>query len=170
MAIDPSSRRQSNAHAEVKSILLQVLGSPPSSTSNSIEERKRVAMASNADAAYVEDLDVDQALRSRNHAAGSQPKAPVYRPEPSNKSGATSPAVERDEEDAPLLSPTTQDYGSGNNGERRDSEPKWDGQADFEGLPWWKKPSVCALRQFACLNSSDIYRSTGSYHRFYSSP
>jgi hypothetical protein len=146
MATDALSRRKSDAHADVKPIALQLLGSPPSSTSSSIEERKRVAMASNADAAYIEELDVDQALRSRNNATKSQSKAPLYRPQPSNKSGASSPAIERDEEDAPLLDPTAQNYGSGNNGGRRDGEYQGEGQADFEGLSWWNKPSVRASR------------------------
>lgn len=48
-------------------------------------------------------------------------------------------------EESPLLSPNRED------GSREASEdgaggpsepPKWDAERDFEGLPWWKKPSV----------------------------
>jgi hypothetical protein len=108
-------------------------------------------MASNSDAAYVEDVDVDLALRARNNAAQAQSHtAPVYRPDQPYKSGATSPGLDSDNEDAPLLSPTSQDYGSGDGGNggsrsnRRSSdyEYEWEGQADFEGLSWRKKPSV----------------------------
>ncbi|KAF2030789.1 MFS general substrate transporter [Setomelanomma holmii] len=99
-------------------------------------------MASNADAAYVEEVDADQELRSRNHASRSQARAPVYTPQQSSKSGASSEAMESDNEDAPLLSPTAQDYGSGGRDGRRDSSAEWEGQADFRGLPWWKRPSI----------------------------
>jgi MFS family permease len=132
MAANASRRLNGNAHAKLKPILLTNLESPPTSQSS---------MANNADAAYVEDIDVDLALRSRNNASRSKAVVPVYRPDQSNNARASSP-VESDNEDAPLLSPTAQDYGSGNNGNRRDSEHEWDGQADFEGLPWWKKPSI----------------------------
>ncbi|KAF2821534.1 MFS general substrate transporter [Ophiobolus disseminans] len=98
--------------------------------------------SSNADAAYVEDVGVDQALRSRNNASRAQWTAPVYRPDQSNKSGATSADMGSDDENAPLLSPTTQDYRGGHGSDGRSSEHEWDGQADFEGLSWWNKPSI----------------------------
>jgi hypothetical protein len=100
-------------------------------------------MASNADAAFAEELDVEQELRSRYNASKSQSKAPVYRPHPSNKSGASSPGVDSSNEDEPLLNPTGQDYGSVDGdsiGEDDGSEP-WD-SPEFRGLPWWKRPSV----------------------------
>lgn len=34
--------------------------------------------------------------------------------------------------------------------ERPDSSNEWPGQADFDGLPWWRQPSVCAT-QYPCL-------------------
>jgi hypothetical protein len=106
-------------------------------------------MASNSDAAFVADADVDQALRSRQ----SQSKAPVFRPRQSNtnnnkkKSRVRSPGGESDSdhEDAPLLSPTEQDYGSAHgSSDGNSSELEWAGEADFAGLPWWKRPSVRA--------------------------
>lgn len=102
-------------------------------------------MSSNVDAAFVEDVDVDQEIRSRYNASKDQSKAPLYRPESSHKSGARSPAIERVNEDAPLLSPTAQGYGGvggGDNGE--DDGDLWDAP-EFRGLPWWKRPSVGAI-------------------------
>ena len=48
-------------------------------------------------------------------------------------------------EESPLLSPNRVDgsreaSSEGVNGPRE--PPRWDGERDFEGLPWWKKPSV----------------------------
>jgi hypothetical protein len=84
-------------------------------------------MASNADAAYVEELDVDQELGA--HLPSSTPPHPG--------------------ENVPLLSSSTHDdYGSadgdgdGDGSGRRSSELEWPGEADFVGLPWWRRPSV----------------------------
>jgi hypothetical protein len=83
-------------------------------------------MASNADAAYVEELDVDQERGVHMPSSTPQPAAP------------------RSGEDAPLLGPSALDYGSADDGSngRRGSELEWPGEADFQGLPWWKRPSV----------------------------
>lgn len=143
MATNGRSRVDRDAHATVKPIALRILTTPPIPTGSSVHERNSVTMASNTDAAYVEDVDVDQALRARNNTSKSH-RAPVFRPDQANKSGASSQDMDIENEDAPLLSPTDQDYGSGNG--RRDSENEyeyeWEGARDFEGLPWWKKPSV----------------------------
>ncbi|KAL6705492.1 hypothetical protein ACN47E_006757 [Coniothyrium glycines] len=97
-------------------------------------------MASTTDAAFAEDVDVDQELRSRN-ASQRGTNVPLYMP---NKSGATSPSAESEDEDAPLLSPGRDDYGSVHDeGRSADgSGDAWDGEADFRGLPWWKRPSI----------------------------
>jgi hypothetical protein len=119
------SRRDRDAHIALTRLPPTPLRLPPTPPS----------MASNADAAFVEDVDVDQELRARNQPLQSQPKAPVFRPLQSNH--------ESDDEDAPLLSPTAQDYGSASDsGSRRSSELEWPGEAEFRGLPWWKRPSV----------------------------
>lgn len=94
-------------------------------------------MASNADADYVEELDIDQELRARNQRSKSQTKAPIFSPQSAD---TEAPDDERDNEGVPLLSPSAQDYGSSNG--RRDSEMEWPGEADFAGLPWWNRPSV----------------------------
>lgn len=78
-------------------------------------------MASNTDAAFVEDTEIEQQLRVR--ANGSETlKTP----------GATLPGPDSDDEDAPLLGASL-----GANGHEQ-----WAGDADFRGLPWWKRPSV----------------------------
>jgi hypothetical protein len=179
--VTASRRTDRDAHAVLKAIPLEPLASPPVSKSTSVAERSRRAMASNADAVYADDADLDQALRSRNNASRSQPKAPVSAPAPSSKSAASSEGIDSDNEDVPLLSPTAHDYGSGNRGRhgRRDSDSdsdgalEWDGQADFRGLPWWKRPSVGAAR-CRCIMSigigADMDRSTGCSRRSSSSP
>ncbi|KAH7374274.1 major facilitator superfamily domain-containing protein [Pyrenochaeta sp. MPI-SDFR-AT-0127] len=99
-------------------------------------------MASNNDAAFVEDVDVDQALQSRITASTSKPKAPFRMPK---RSGASSPRDDSDNEDAPLLSPTRNAYGSADgdgSSSGDDGEDEWPGVADFRGLPWWKRPSI----------------------------
>jgi hypothetical protein len=96
-------------------------------------------MANTTDAAFVEDNDVDREIRARSF--GSKNTNPLYMP---NKSGATSPGLDSDREDAPLLSPSRQDYGSANSDGNTTGGQGWDGDADFRGLPWWKRPSVRA--------------------------
>lgn len=96
------------------------------------------AMASQPDSAFAEDDDIDQELRSRLSASNSKSKVLLYMP---NRSGSTPPASESDNEDAPLLSPRN-DYGSVDGDGSGDSEEAWPGEADFRGLPWWKRPSV----------------------------
>jgi hypothetical protein len=149
MAANTRDRRNRNAHAVLKPIPLEPLASSPRISSIQAGNCSNLAiMASNSDAAFVADADVDQALRSRQ----SQSKAPVFRPRQSNnnnnnkkKSRVRSPGGESDSdhEDAPLLSPTEQDYGSAHgSNDGNSSELEWAGEADFAGLPWWKRPSV----------------------------
>jgi hypothetical protein len=101
-------------------------------------------MTDNPDAAIMEDALVDQTLRSRNNDPHSHPKAPVFRPQRDDQFGATSGGSENDHENAPLLSPTERDYGSADSNDGGSSGFEWPGEADFAGLPWWKRPSVCA--------------------------
>lgn len=123
------------------------LGSPPASSNQDdlaiFQRHHLIAMASNTDAAFVDDADVDQALQSRPTVSTSNPRMRRHIP---NRSGATSPIHESDNEDAPLLSPTTNDYGSASGDDstsgRGDGEEDWPSMADFRGLPWWKRPSV----------------------------
>ncbi|KAL5119297.1 hypothetical protein ACEQ8H_002784 [Pleosporales sp. CAS-2024a] len=102
-------------------------------------------MANNADADYMEGLEVDQELRLRNQSPESSTEAPIYMPPQSSDSGAWSTHVESDNEDAPLLSPTERIHRSAEDHSRRSSEYEWPGEADFKGLPWWKRPSIYLL-------------------------
>ena len=49
-----------------------------------------------------------------------------------------------DDEVTPLLASGGSE--EDDNGDRRSTE--WEGHADFEGLPWWRKPSVSSFRSF----------------------
>ncbi|KAF2846403.1 tetracycline-efflux transporter-like protein [Plenodomus tracheiphilus IPT5] len=92
-------------------------------------------MTSSADAAFVEDIDVDQQLRARSNKSN----VPLYIPK---RSRAHSPGADRDNEDAPLLSPTRNNYGSANGDDQDNGEDEGAGDKDFRGLPWWKRPSI----------------------------
>ncbi|KAI1528811.1 BaeS Signal transduction histidine kinase [Pyrenophora tritici-repentis] len=102
------------------------------SAQNSTEVRGRshFAMASSTDAAFVEEIDVEQELRMR-----ANQKRPT-------KSGVNPPTRDSDDEDAPLLSPSRHDYGSVDDEYDNNEEYEWVGDADFRGLPWWKRPSI----------------------------
>jgi hypothetical protein len=111
MAANAPSRSNRNAHVALKSRPLEPLQTYHPSSNVNIEDRTLSSMANNADADYVEELDIDQELRSRNQRSKSTPQAPIYTPQQSSKSGASSRSIESDREDAPLLSPTERDYG-----------------------------------------------------------
>lgn len=63
------------------------------------------------------------------------------------KTALGSSESERDihDEETPLISSSREDRGAEESengaGETREP-PKWDGERDFEGRPWWNKPSV----------------------------
>jgi hypothetical protein len=90
-------------------------------------------MASTTDAAFVEDVEVEQEFRAR-----------VRNLKKPSKSGATSPGPDSDNEDAPLLGSSSNTNGGTNGAGNNDGEEDWAGDADFRGLPWWKRPSVGA--------------------------
>ena len=52
--------------------------------------------------------------------------------------------TERDvsSEDSPLLPNRDNEEESEHSAGETSQPPKWDGEADFEGRPWWNKPSV----------------------------
>jgi len=117
----------------------------PDSAQSPTETRRHThfAMASSTDAAFVEEIDVEQELRMR---ANQTPKP--------NKSGANSQTQDNDDEDAPLLSPSRHDYGSVDDDWDNNRGDEWAGNADFRGLPWWKRPSV-SVQGVICRESSD---------------
>jgi hypothetical protein len=157
MAADAPYRNNRDA------IVLTPIPLQPRASSPTSKSRPVLTMAGNPDAALIEDNIIDQSLRARNNASQSLPKAPLYMPQPTNQSRTSPPAIESDDEDAPLLSPTERDYGSANgdgNGNANgtgngtgDSEWEWPGEADFAGLPWWKRPSVSAIHHSPASDS-----------------
>jgi hypothetical protein len=117
-------------------------GSPPPAASTfgpaRVEHDSLLDMATTTDSAFVDDVDVEREIRVR---ASTRPY----------KSGATSPGPDNDNEDAPLLHASRDDYGSSHGDDDDDEnntnrEQEWAGDADFRGLPWWKRPSVRASR------------------------
>ena len=77
-------------------------------------------------------------MRSRSsHATAQKSRSPVKATFHGIEIEANSPS-----EESPLLPPDHRDGGSGEASEDGDAPAKWNGERDFEGLPWWKKPSV----------------------------
>ncbi|KAJ5056739.1 hypothetical protein J3E72DRAFT_221417 [Bipolaris maydis] len=113
----------------------QYPGSPPQAESTSrpeqFEHDSLLGMAATTDSAFVEDVDVERELEARVKGSSQ-----------SHKPGVTSPGPDTDNEDAPLLRTSADDYGSAHGDEHNDSEEQWAGHADFRGLPWWKRPSI----------------------------
>jgi hypothetical protein len=151
------SRRDRDAPVALTRIPLAPLDTPSTPPS----------MASSVDGPFVEDVDVDQELRTRNQIPQLHPTARGL-PHHSNSDS------DNESEDAPLLSPTAQDYGSAHgSGSRRSSELEWSGEADFRGLPWWNRPSVCSpccCTPKTFWSRSDVNRYTGSCRLSSSSP
>ena len=78
------------------------------------------------------------------------------------------------DEETPLLSRDHEVEGRGASesspGETRRT-PKWDGEGDFEGRPWWNKPSVRnSQSDMNVYNLTGIYRFSGSFLPSSSSP
>ena len=97
--------------------------------------------STNIDGAFVDEVDIDQGVLQHTY---------ILSPRASNEPRAASPEVVRDNENAPLLSRTSDDYGSANGDGSGDSDRNghganvWYGMAEFQRLPWWKRPSVRA--------------------------
>lgn len=97
-------------------------------------------MADNTDAAFVDENDLDRAFRQRTNSSGSNAKAPLLVHSKPGKSGASSPGPDSDDENTCLLNPTPIDYRSTDDDADDNGEPEW--FYGFEGLPWWKRPSI----------------------------
>ncbi|KAF2791201.1 tetracycline-efflux transporter-like protein [Melanomma pulvis-pyrius CBS 109.77] len=94
-------------------------------------------MATN-DAAFAGDADIDEQMRSRSSRSAS---ALHTRHAQSGRSGQSSPALEYNGEEEPLLGSAGSSRGSVGSGSG--SEPQeWFGTAELSGLPWWKRPSI----------------------------
>jgi hypothetical protein len=155
MKANRECRKSGHAHATITTIPLDPLGSP-TVPQRASEGTIGIPMASNVDQASVESYDVDQA---RNNTAYLRPHADT---QASNKSGSSSPGIDTDNEDAPLLSPTSQDYGSANGAGNGNNASAWN-EDEFRSLPWWKRPSVgaCLLdKQSNWLILTDILAAT----------
>lgn len=97
-------------------------------------------MSENTDAAFVDDNDLDRTFQQRPNSSGASSKVPLLIHSQPGKSGASSPGLASDDENTRLLNPTPIDYRSTDSGQDRDGEPEW--FREFDGLPWWKRPSV----------------------------
>ena len=97
-------------------------------------------MAENTDAAFVDDNDLDRTFRQRPNASRSNSRVPLLVHSQPNKSGASSPGLDNDDENTRLLNPTPIDYRSSDNNANANGEPEW--FREFDGLPWWKRPSI----------------------------
>lgn len=128
-----------------------------------------ISMASSTDSAFVDDVDVDEQLLARGNGLGNtHSDAPRHRP---NKSGAIAMTdADSDNEDVPLLRPTRNDYGSADGEGHSNSDEGWPTEADFRGLPWWKRPSVSTFHERSICQITDEVRSIGSSRRFCCSP
>ena len=78
------------------------------------------------------------------------------------------------DEETPLLLPDHENEGRDVSEDRPDETrrtPKWDGEGDFEGRPWWNKPSVRYSQPgMNVYNLNDVYRFSGSFLPSSSSP
>jgi MFS family permease len=97
-------------------------------------------MSENTDAAFVDDNDLDRTFQQRPNSSGSNSKVPLLIHSKPGRSGASSPGLASDDENTRLLNPTPIDYRSTDSAQNRDGEPEW--FREFDGLPWWKRPSV----------------------------
>jgi hypothetical protein len=110
-------------------------------------------MADNTDAAFVDDNDLDRTFRQRPSGSRSNSKTPLLVHSKPGKSGASSPGLDTDDENTRLLNPTPIDYRSSDDNAGENDEPEW--FREFEGLPWWKKPSVRMQRLHMGRTTSD---------------
>ena len=126
----------------------------------------------NNDAVFQADTEIDTQLRlerrqRRDHTSinGGDVVPTAHGRAPAARGRAASSG----EEETPLLGYSEDSRSSyttpgsisdgGDGGDERDNDDKWAGSADFDGLPWWKRPSVCcriipALTRMRLLTSA----------------
>ncbi|XPT03195.1 hypothetical protein M3J09_012296 [Ascochyta lentis] len=97
-------------------------------------------MTENTDAAFVDDNDLDRTFRERPKSSGSNSRVALLVHSKPGKSGTSSPGLDTDDENTRLLNPTPIDYRASDNNAEDNGEPEW--FREFEGLPWWKRPSI----------------------------
>lgn len=86
------------------------------------------------DGIFSREAEIDERMRARDNGG------PGKR---SGKSGQSSPAVESLDEDAPLLDNEERSRRNSSGHDSDDEPVQWFGTVELEGLPWWKRPSVC---------------------------
>ncbi|KAJ8111227.1 hypothetical protein OPT61_g6132 [Boeremia exigua] len=96
-------------------------------------------MADNTDSMFVDDNDVDRTFQ-RPKSSGGKSSAPLLVHSQPGKSGTSSPGLDSDDENTRLLNPTAIEYRGADNEADDNGQPEW--FHDFEGLPWWKRPSI----------------------------
>lgn len=123
---------------------------------------------SNNDEIFAGEAEIDEQLRLRGNGS-SKPHTARSR---LGKSGQSSQALERNDEEQPLLGTGTGASSRGRAGSDGGSElEEWFGTAELKGLPWWKKPSVCERSGYNPMSDADgtLIRYSGYYrHSSYS--
>lgn len=71
------------------------------------------------------------------------------------RNGAPPPADRDAEETTALLQPRDDETGSSGGGD----DLTWDGYKDFEGLPWWRRPSVRPCSMLASMPKGKLDKS-----------
>lgn len=99
-------------------------------------------MVDNTDTALVSDVDIDRTLRLRPDTSGSNSNESQRARDRQNKLRASSPGPESDDETTRLLNPAGNNYGDEADEQNEAEEQEY--LKEFSGLPWWKRPSVCA--------------------------
>ncbi|KAI9810136.1 MAG: hypothetical protein M1827_006662 [Pycnora praestabilis] len=89
------------------------------------------------DAVFVEEPNLDSRLRSNIRREGDdseeEARSPVRRSRDKN-------TYSIEDEESPLLTEDDDDGGTPREGHGK--HPSWHGEGDFDGLPWWNRPSI----------------------------
>jgi hypothetical protein len=112
------------------------------------------------DEIFAGEAEIDEQVRLRS-SGNSKPRTAPLR---SSKSGQSSQALDRNDEEQPLLG--TGASSRGRAGSDGGSEPEeWFGTAELKGLPWWKKPSVRERSGYNPMSDADatLIRYSGYY-------
>jgi hypothetical protein len=111
---------------------------------------------------FVAEQDIDARLAQRRSRSGSSHS---HR-EDSSGSSDHGKKSQASTEVTPLLSRDGSDEGGAGDPLNYEEPPLytvWDGYRDFEGLPWYKQPSVRPAPFSSTCNCADVSRFIGSY-------
>ena len=94
-------------------------------------------------------FEADASMANKQSTSSSRPPVEKRRGgkgDTASKYGAMESHKTFDEEDTPLLErlidSQSDTASSSDNDDESRPPPSWYGERDFEGLPWWKRPSV----------------------------